>query len=166
LTALRPMGTLPDDASPGMPLIYLDVCCLNRPFDDQRQPRVHLETEAVRSIIQAAVAGDVRWLGSDVVEFEILRNPDAERRQLVAALAALAIDRVVLQPADRERGRSLAALGFGAFDALHLACAERGRAEVLLTTDDRLLRRATRHADELRVRVLNPVTWVTEAWAR
>ena len=27
--------------------IYLDVCCLNRPFDDQTQDRIHLESEAV-----------------------------------------------------------------------------------------------------------------------
>ncbi|MGH2585054.1 MAG: hypothetical protein ACRDJE_09075 [Dehalococcoidia bacterium] len=27
--------------------IYFDVCCLNRPFDDQRQERVRLETEAL-----------------------------------------------------------------------------------------------------------------------
>lgn len=27
-------------------LIYLDVCCLNRPFDDQTQERIFLEAEA------------------------------------------------------------------------------------------------------------------------
>ncbi|WP_418648223.1 hypothetical protein ACNQFN_05640 [Thauera butanivorans] len=26
--------------------IYLDVCCSNRPFDDQSQTRIRLETEA------------------------------------------------------------------------------------------------------------------------
>ena len=28
-------------------MIYLDVCCLNRPFDDQTQERIRLESEAV-----------------------------------------------------------------------------------------------------------------------
>lgn len=28
-------------------VVYLDVCCLKRPFDDQRSPRVQLETVAV-----------------------------------------------------------------------------------------------------------------------
>jgi hypothetical protein len=28
-----------------VPRIYLDVCCLNRPFDDQTQARIHLEAE-------------------------------------------------------------------------------------------------------------------------
>jgi hypothetical protein len=27
--------------------IYLDLCCVNRPFDDQHQARVRLEAEAV-----------------------------------------------------------------------------------------------------------------------
>ena len=31
--------------------IYLDVCCLNRPFDDQSQPRIHLESEAILTIL-------------------------------------------------------------------------------------------------------------------
>ncbi len=34
-----------------MPTIYLDACCLNRPFDDQSQPCVHLEAEAVLIIL-------------------------------------------------------------------------------------------------------------------
>ena len=33
------------------PRIYLDVCCLNRPFDDQAQERVRLESEAVKSVL-------------------------------------------------------------------------------------------------------------------
>jgi hypothetical protein len=32
--------------------IYLDACCLNRPFDDQTQPRIFLETQAVLTIVK------------------------------------------------------------------------------------------------------------------
>jgi predicted nucleic acid-binding protein len=142
--------------------VYLDVCCLNRPFDDQRQPRVRLEAEAVRAVLQEVAAGRVRWLGGAVVDLEVGRNSDAERRRQVAALAALATDRIELSPAARARGRALAALGLGAFDALHLAAAEAGDVDVLLTTDDRFVRRAARLEPASPVRVLNPVTWVTE----
>jgi hypothetical protein len=31
--------------------VYLDVCCLKRPFDDQTQPRIRMETEAVLSLL-------------------------------------------------------------------------------------------------------------------
>ena len=30
--------------------IYLDNCCFNRPFDDQTQERIHLESEAILMI--------------------------------------------------------------------------------------------------------------------
>ena len=39
---------------------------------------------------------------------------------------------------------------------------ERGEVEVLLTTDDKFLRRARREAARLKVRVENPVIWLTE----
>ena len=34
-----------------MMAIYLDTCCLNRPFDDQTQDRIRLEAEAVILIL-------------------------------------------------------------------------------------------------------------------
>ena len=34
-----------------MTRIYLDVCCLNRPFDDQSQPRIRLESETILIIL-------------------------------------------------------------------------------------------------------------------
>ena len=52
-----------------------------------------------------------------------------------------------------------------AFDALHIACAERAAVDVLLTTDDRLRRRAQREASKLAVRVENPAKWYPEAIA-
>jgi hypothetical protein len=59
--------------------VYLDACCLNRPFDDQTQDRIRLESEAVLLIIGHVHRGDWRWTGSEVLSFEVKRNPDAER---------------------------------------------------------------------------------------
>jgi hypothetical protein len=50
-----------------MPRIYLDVCCLNRPFDDQTQDRVHLEAEAVILILTHCQAGEWEWISSEAV---------------------------------------------------------------------------------------------------
>lgn len=36
--------------------IYLDVCCLNRPFDNQSQPRIALETQAILTILSQCEA--------------------------------------------------------------------------------------------------------------
>ena len=56
----------------------------------------------------------------------------------------------------------LEGFGLDAMDALHVACAEEGRADVLLTTDDRLERICRKHQAELRVRVANPWKWLAE----
>jgi len=32
--------------------IYLDNCCFNRPFDDQSNQRIHLESETVKAILK------------------------------------------------------------------------------------------------------------------
>jgi hypothetical protein len=84
---------------------------------------------------------------------EIGRNPDPDRRRDVAELHSHAGETITPDRQDATRAEFLPTLGFGAFDALHLACAERGGAQLLLTTDDGLLRRARRHAGELRIRV-------------
>jgi hypothetical protein len=51
--------------------IYLDVCCLNRPFDDQTQDRVHLEAEAILSIFRRLEKNDWTWISSSVVLYEV-----------------------------------------------------------------------------------------------
>jgi predicted nucleic acid-binding protein len=142
--------------------IYLDACCLNRPFDDQRQPRIRLEAEAVLLVLRRITAGGIQWLGSSVLEFEIGRMSDQERLHRIRAMLADVSHRVQVEATDIARGEELEALGFGDFDALHLACAERGGAEIFLTTDAPLLRRAKRYEGMLRVRVLNPVSWISE----
>ena len=69
---------------------------------------------------------------------------------------------MVPQSPAAERAAFLQKLGFDPFDALHLACAEEGGADVFLTTDDDLIRRARRRINEIRTRVMNPVSWYQE----
>jgi predicted nucleic acid-binding protein len=139
--------------------LYLDACCLNRLTDDQSQARVRNEAEAVEGILHLVREGRATWVSSTALEIEISRNPDAERRQDVAALLTFSYEVVVPRSRAAERAAFLQKLGFGTFDALHLASAEQGQADVFLTTDDGLLRRAARYSNELRIRVQNPVSW-------
>ena len=50
--------------------LYLDLCCLNRPFDDQTQPRVNLEAQAVVLILEAAEKGRHLFCNSTVLVVE------------------------------------------------------------------------------------------------
>ena len=40
-----------------MALIYLDICCFNRPFDDQTQLLIRLQTEAKLAVQDAIRTG-------------------------------------------------------------------------------------------------------------
>jgi predicted nucleic acid-binding protein len=59
-----------------------------------------------------------------------------------------------------QRSQVLENLGLGLYDAFHIACAEFAEADILLTTDDRLLKRAARHTVQIQVKLSNPVTWL------
>lgn len=145
------------------PLLYLDVCCLNRPFDDQGQERIRLESEAVLLILDRCEARDWDLAGSEAIAYELANLPDEERRQRVLSLASLATTHTEISPVVEARAIELEAMGFGALDALHVACAEAAGAMVLLTTDDVFHRRARRWSTMLKVKVANPTGWLMEA---
>ena len=66
--------------------IYLDVCCLNRPFDDQGQDRVRMETEAVKTVLLNIGIGHWTGVRSEVMDFEIGQMPDPGRQCEVAEM--------------------------------------------------------------------------------
>lgn len=142
--------------------IYLDVCCLNRPFDDHAQDRVRLESEAVLSILNHSKAGDWLLLNSEVINIEIFKIPDNDKRQKVTILSTLLQSYIVVDEDIEKRAIELENLTFKSFDALHIACAEKGKADILLTTDDDFLHKASQRKDTLKVRVENPVRWLME----
>lgn len=54
------------------------------------------------------------------------------------------------------RARELERVGLRGLDALHVACAEAGGADLLVTTDDRMIRRANRAEIHGSLRVVTP----------
>ena len=144
-------------------LLYLDACCLNRPFDDQSQLRVRLETEAIRTIVQLCQDGVHSWIGSDLLRMELEQTPDPDRRQLTLDLLSCAGVIVEATESDQVRAVQLAATGVHGLDAVHLAIAERMQCDRFLTTDDRLARSSERPTvPPLNVRVVNPLAWIQE----
>ncbi len=139
--------------------LYLDVSVLNRPFDDQSQVRIKLETEAFLAILERIEVGELAMVGSSVLDFENEANPFPERKERVESYLKLASQFVKVDEDLKERAETIARLGFKGFDALHLACAEMAT-ETFLTVDDKMIRRATDRADGLDVKVLNPIDFV------
>ena len=63
--------------------IYLDMCCFNRPYDDQTQARIHLETGAKLLLQQKVKDAECDLIGSSVLDFECKNNPFEERRHAI-----------------------------------------------------------------------------------
>jgi predicted nucleic acid-binding protein len=123
---------------------------------------VHLEGEAVLLILKRCESGEWQWVSSAVVSYEVDNIPNRERRNRVKELLRGTKEVPPLSDSAVERGEELKGLGLKTYDALHVACAEEARVEVLLTTDDRLVRAAARYARKLKVPVKNPLTWLQE----
>jgi predicted nucleic acid-binding protein len=102
------------------------------------------------------------WLGSQVLEIEIDRAPDADQRSRLKRIAGYMGQVVAIGQKELNRASELEKLGFSGFDAVHLACAESGGADIFLSTDDRLLKRAKRFAKKIHVKVANPLDWMKE----
>ena len=142
--------------------IYLDTCCVCRPYDQQAQNRVKSETAAMLQIISHCCNGELQWVDSQVLRFEINRISKLRKRSLVNSLlnSMPPVTFVSIDTKEKLRGKQLEVLGFKDRDALHLACAESGKADVLLTTDNDVVRKAKHISSQLRVRVANPDTWL------
>ena len=139
--------------------IYLDNCCFNRPFDDQKQLRIKLETEAKLDIQERIVQGKLELAWSYILDFENEANPFEQRKLAIKdwkVHACVDADETkeILGTAERfER------MGVRSKDALHLACAVAMKCEYFLTTDDQLVKKAS---GVTKIKVTDPVSFIRE----
>lgn len=137
--------------------VYFNTSALNRPFDNLSSERVRLEAEAVVTLLAAVEDGALEWVGSEYLDFEVSQDPDRERVRRLSSLLGLAATRVETSDAVAERARALERFRLRGLDALHIASAEAGDADLLVTTDDRMIRPIAQAGREVRVRLVGPV---------
>ena len=135
--------------------VYLDVCCLCRPFDDQKMIRIHLEAEAIKEILMRCTQ-DWTLVTSDVISYEIFQIQDQKRLIRVRDITALAQERIEWDEQLDQRAEELMSTGIDAMDALHVASAERAMA-VFVTTDDALIKNISKMQPNNIIRICNPV---------
>ncbi|MFA5253148.1 MAG: hypothetical protein WC367_00585 [Methanoregula sp.] len=141
--------------------IYMDVCCLCRPFDDQLVPRIRYESEAIIAILNRCERDwDLVW--SFAITYEIAKILDYQKKHYVTSFAAKTKITVSVDKNIKERAAFFMGWGIKALDALHVACAERAGATVLLTTDDTLINIMSHHSDTISIRTVNPAQWYEE----
>ncbi len=138
-------------------LIYLDICCFNRPFDDQSDLIVRLQTEAKLYVQEMIRGGSLSLIWSSVMDLENAANPDMNRKLAVGEWQKIGFVDVPVSRRVEGIADTLALIGVKPMDALHVACAIEAEAEYFLTTDKALLRKMAKH-DHLRV--VDPVDFI------
>ena len=139
--------------------LYLDNCCFNRPFDDQSQIRIRLETEAKLKIQEEIISGTFQLIWSYILDYENNRNPYQERKLRIKKWKRYAIEDVEENPVVIETAKILNKKGFHKIDSLHIACAIISKSEYFLTTDDQILKRARLLND---IKINDPIGFIKE----
>ena len=134
--------------------VYLDNCCYNRPFDEQAQLRVVLETLAKLNIQQQMRDGVLEYAWSSVLDFEISKSRFLDRSLQIMPWAKGAVINVQIDDSIRFRAKEFEANGLKAMDALHVACAEAAECDWFFTTDRGILKKAR---NLISMRVANPI---------
>lgn len=141
-----------------MTRVYLDTSTYNRPFDDQTQPKIFLETQAVIIILQMVEVKAVELISSSVLEYENSRNPYPIKQEAMNRYLQLAELRQEVNESIGKRAEELEKDGLKAIDALHVACAEAVNSDYFITCDKRLINRCSK----LTMKVMNPADFVLE----
>jgi predicted nucleic acid-binding protein len=138
-------------------IIYLDNCCFNRPFDDQRQLRIKIETEAKLGIQEVIRSGGLELAWSYILDFENNNNPFPDRRERTREWRAYAKIDSVENATIKNTALSLRQKGLRKIDALHVACAIDAGCDYFITTDDGILNKS-----ELidRIAIADPVGFI------
>ena len=142
-------------------IIYLDNCCYNRPFDDQTQERIHLESEVILAVLKMGQMKQAVIAGSDILELEMRRMQDENKKRKVLDLYRVAGMHIPYTEKIKKRSVEIMSVSkIRTFDSLHIASAEEANADIFLTTDDKLEKMAEKL--KLGTRVVNPLRFAWE----
>jgi len=113
-------------------------------------------------ILKNARNGKIKLIGSDVLKFEINKTPNPIRKFKLLSLLRYYGKFVVSDERVRIRAMELSKFGFGSFDAFHIACAEMEKVDVMLTTDDKILKLFMKNLKSIKISIKNPIQWIQE----
>ncbi len=123
------------------PRLYLDLCCFNRPFDDQTQFLVWMETQAILLIQEGIKSGEFELAWSYILNFENGKNPDEQKRNAVFNWRNLATTMIRESERIVKTAVELRKDGVKLYDSIHVACAIAAECDCFISTDKRLLKK-------------------------
>ncbi len=140
--------------------VYLDMCCYNRPYDDQSQLKVAMEAQSKLHIQNLVKEGKLDLIGSYTLDYEVSRNPYEMRKQSIVHFIQdnmkgyVGDERSdVIKPMAEEIMKT----GVKEKDAYHVASAIYAGCEYFISTDIRLLKYKTD-----KIKPVTPIEFVTE----
>ena len=140
-----------------MKKLYLDVCTICRPFDDQNLVRIKMETSAFYLIMSHVQKGYYQLNISPVHYKEVASISDSfEKIQVETLLRTYDQNEIFDMSIALQRANELVRMKLGIADAAHIAMAEQ-YSDIFITCDDKLLKKASRL--ELKVSVTDPLTF-------
>jgi predicted nucleic acid-binding protein len=127
--------------------LYLDMCVYNRPFDEQSQPRIVIETQIFVVLLLMVSQGRLELINSFALAYENSRNPKVENGRKISDFLKYATEYVPFDEEIVDRALGYEKMGIDGMDALHVACAEKTKADFFVSCDDKLLKKLQRIRD-------------------
>ena len=142
-------------------LVYLDNCTYGRPYDNQEQLRIHLETMAKLQIQFMIVEGKIDLAVSC---FNIFENGCKDDESIKNRISSFMDSNMSIYIGEDEPSldsliSSIASTGIKSLDASHLAASLIAKCDYFITTDDRILKYNTDA-----IRIVNPVQFIQEVY--
>lgn len=135
--------------------VYLDNCCFNRPFDEQKQIKIRLETEAKLNIQTNILRGKYELAWSYILDYENLQNPYNSRKDTIQKWKDVAIVDCDENDYILELALKFEKEGLKSKDALHVACAIFTKSDYFITTDQKILNK-----NIAEIIIINPIDFV------
>jgi predicted nucleic acid-binding protein len=135
--------------------IYLDNCTYNRPFDDQSQLRISLETQAKLYIQSLIKNNKIDLIYSYVCFYENYINPFENKRLSISDFSLYAKYSVGESHDILIKANEIMQEKIKPLDALHLSCAINAKADYFITVDDGILRYSTNE-----INIFDPIMFI------
>ncbi len=140
--------------------IYLDMCCYNRPYDDQTQLKVAMETQSKLHIQTLVKEKKLELIVSYMLRYECSKNPFEMRRNAIfefiqenaAGYVGDGRKKVI-----EAKAAEIMKTGIKFKDACHVASAIYAGCEYFISTDTRLLKYNTQE-----IKMVTPIEFIME----
>ncbi len=140
--------------------IYLDMCCYNRPYDDQTQLKIAMETQSKLYIQTLIKEKKLKLIVSYMLRYECSQNPFEMRRNTIFTFLeenAFGYVGDNCKELVEEKAAEIMKTGVKFKDACHVASAIYAGCEYFISTDVRLLKYRTKE-----IKMVTPIEFIME----